>query len=223
MVGIVTALLLAGAALLLTAPVRGAGHGMGKGKGAGFRPVPGIGAGSGAGSGPRNGLLNGPQPGPDEAPHGVSDPALMLDLIAAMLDAGQPLLPALAVLQDVVEAETGAALRRLRAALELGAPWPAAWQLAVADQDLRGTGAVRSAPVLQLRQALTFVATTGAPAAAVCLAQAAQIRRLQAREAERRAAALGVQLVVPLGLCALPAFIALTVAPLLLALLPDFQ
>ncbi|MET4059812.1 pilus assembly protein TadC [Arthrobacter sp. UYP6] len=147
---------------------------------------------------------------------GIQDPALMLDLTAAMLEAGQPLLQALAVLADVVDAETSACLRRVQAALELGASWSAAWELAAP-----GHGGLTN-PAMHLREALRFAATTGAPSAAVLVAEAAQIRRRRSREAERRAAALGVRLVVPLGLCALPAFVALTVVPLLLSLLPSF-
>ena len=165
---------------------------------------------------------------------GVADPALMLDLVAAMLDAGQSLLPALGVLADVVDPHTALCLRRVQSALELGAPWAVAWELAepgpssestgppAADSQRRSRAGLSGSAAAQLRDALTFVATTGAPSAAVLLAAAAQLRRRRAREAERRAAALGVRLVVPLGLCALPAFIVLTVVPLLLSLLPSF-
>ena len=152
---------------------------------------------------------------------GIEDPALMLDLVAAMLEAGQPLLPALDVLADVTGPGTSGCLRRVQAALELGAPWDAAWELAVAGHSGHPSG-VSADPAANLREALRFVATTGAPSADVLVAEAAQIRRRRSREAERRAAALGVRLVVPLGLCALPAFVALTVVPLLLSLLPSF-
>jgi pilus assembly protein TadC len=46
------------------------------------------------------------------------------------------------------------------------------------------------------------------------------LRRRRNREAEKRAAALGVRLVIPLGACALPAFVCLGVVPVLLSLLP---
>ena len=146
---------------------------------------------------------------------GIEDPALMLDLTAAMLEAGQPLLQALSVLAEVVEPDTSVCLCRVQAALELGAPWAAAWDLAAPERSRLPE------PAAHLREALRFAATTGAPSAAVLVAEAAQIRRRRAREAERRAAALGVRLVVPLGLCALPAFVALTVVPLLMSLLPS--
>ena len=173
------------------------------------------------GSGPHSALNGNTLPGnkPGHSVNvgiGIDDPALMLDLVAAMLEAGQPLLQALAVLADVVDPKTSRCLRRVQAGLELGAPWAAAWELA-------SPGPVGlPAPATHLRKALRFAATTGAPSAAVLLAEAAQIRRRRSREAERRAAALGVRLVVPLGLCALPAFVALSVVPLLLSLLPSF-
>lgn len=194
-----------------------------------LEPAPGFTADPDGGPGPDAGPQRGSgPPGVDGRTAGVDDPALMLDLVAAMLDAGQPLLSALSVLADIAEPRTAGSLRRVRAALELGAPWAAAWELAVphlgnpAARSLLPSPAVGPDPAACLRDALTFVATTGAPSAAVLMAEAAQLRRRRSREAERRAAALGVRLVVPLGLCALPAFIVLTVVPLLLSLLPAF-
>ncbi|MCC9196967.1 type II secretion system F family protein [Arthrobacter sp. zg-Y820] len=221
MPGVLVAVLLAGAfGLLLWLPGRSTGP-----AGAAARPAQGFGRSDAPGQATLQST-------------GISDPALMLDLVAAMLDAGQSLLPALGVLADVVDSGTAVCLRRVQAALALGAPWAAAWDLAEpepdpvpAAPDSSGSPSFRfprrgpvppKAPAAQLRAALTFVATTGAPSAAVLLAEAAQLRRRRAREAERRAAALGVRLVVPLGLCALPAFLALTVVPLLLSLLPAF-
>ena len=151
---------------------------------------------------------------------GIRDPALMLDLAAAMLAAGRPLNTVLRVLSEAAEPPLGAILRRVVTALELGAAWEQAWDLA----GRHGTPSGRSSPssAAALRHALAFAASSGAPSAQVLHAEAAQIRRRRAREAERRAAALGIHLVLPLGLCALPAFLCFTVVPLLLALLPEF-
>lgn len=194
MAGTLVAVLLAAAAALLLLP------------GWNTAPVPGSPNGAGAQNTQRHNKGAGP---------GIEDPALMLDLTAAMLEAGQPLLHALSILAEVVEPETSLCLARVQAALELGAPWAAAWELAAPERSRLPE------PAVHLREALRFAATTGAPSAAVLVAEAAQIRRRRARDAERRAAALGVRLVVPLGLCALPAFVALTVVPLLLSLLPS--
>lgn len=150
-------------------------------------------------------------------PAGISDPALMLDLLAAMLESGRPLSAALEILEEATDPVAAAELMRLRSALAMGASWSAAWDLAESGR-VHGTGGI--AP---LRPALTFAATTGAPAAGILYAHASQHRRRRSRDAEQRAAVLGVQLVLPLGLCSLPAFAALTVVPLLLSLLPAFR
>jgi pilus assembly protein TadC len=68
--------------------------------------------------------------------------------------------------------------------------------------------------------ALAFTHLTGAPSAAVLRSSAAFERRAELRRAERRAAELGVRLVVPLGLCALPAFVCLGIVPVVISLLP---
>lgn len=156
---------------------------------------------------------------PGSGGHGLRDPALMLDLAAAMLSAGRPLNTVLQVLSDAAEPPFNTVLRRAVTALELGASWEQAWDLA----ESQGTPSARGAPApaTVLRDALAFAASSGAPSAQVLHAQAAQLRRRRAREAERRAAALGIHLVLPLGLCALPAFLCFTVVPLLLALLPE--
>ena len=157
---------------------------------------------------------------PPQGGAGIRDPALMLDLAAAMLSAGRPLNTVLQVLSEAAEPPLDAVLRRTVTALELGASWEQAWDLA----DRQGTSSARGAAAqgAVLRGALAFAASSGAPSAQVLHAQAAQLRRRRARDAERRAAALGIHLVLPLGLCALPAFLCFTVVPLLLALLPEF-
>ena len=96
-------------------------------------------------------------------------------------------------------------------ALAIGADWDTAW---------RSSGA-QASQILVLRDTLAFAALTGAPSAALLYAQAARLRRERNRAAEQRAAALGVKLVVPLGLCSLPAFVCLGVVPVLLGLLPS--
>jgi len=67
--------------------------------------------------------------------------------------------------------------------------------------------------------ALDLARRAGAPAA-VLLRAAAEERRRDARAAARAAAErLGVQLVLPLGVCVLPAFVVVAVVPLVLSLL----
>ncbi|WP_146360729.1 type II secretion system F family protein [Arthrobacter yangruifuii] len=161
----------------------------------------------------------------------VSDPALMLDL-TAMLEAGQSLPSALAILAEGADPATARELLRLVSALDLGLPWDTAWQLAAGMPEeqapystARATGdafpaALPGSALADLGPALRFTARTGAPSAAVLYSHADSLRRRRQTEARRRAAALGVRLVMPLGLCSLPAFVALTVVPLLMSLLP---
>ncbi|MDR7082603.1 hypothetical protein J2X01_001892 [Arthrobacter ginsengisoli] len=141
---------------------------------------------------------------------GLGDTAMMLELIGAMLEAGAGLGRALGLVAELATPEVRGPLRPVVAALAIGADWDTAWRSA----DVRSPG------LLALRQALGFAALTGAPSSAILYAQAARMRRARFRSAEKQAAALGVKLVVPLGLCSLPAFVCLGVVPVLLAMLP---
>ncbi|MCB5274605.1 hypothetical protein BJG92_02142 [Arthrobacter sp. SO5] len=151
------------------------------------------------------------RPVPGQAtPAELGDTAMMLELIGAMLDAGAGLGRSLELVALVAAAEFSVPLRPVVSALALGADWQTAWH----------SSGVRSPKLIVLRDALGFAALTGAPSSAILYAQAARIRREQFRAAEKQAAALSVRLVIPLGLCSLPAFLCLGVAPVLLALLP---
>lgn len=156
-----------------------------------------------AGSNPRTA---GPEPGAA----GLRDTAMMLELLAAMLDAGAGIGRSLELVAGVSSPRYRDALRPVVAALAIGADWETAWR----------SSSARLPGILELRDALGFAALTGAPSSAILYAQAARLRRERFRAAEKRAASLGVKLVVPLGLCSLPAFICLGVVPVLLALVP---
>ncbi|MGO2632782.1 MAG: type II secretion system F family protein [Galactobacter sp.] len=71
-----------------------------------------------------------------------------------------------------------------------------------------------------LREALALAEGTGAPVSVVLSRRAHEQRRGRARDEEARAASLAVKLVLPMGLCGLPAFICLGVVPIALALMP---
>lgn len=149
--------------------------------------------------------------GPEQGSPGLRDTAMMLELVAAMLDAGAGIGRSLELVAAVSSPRYRDALRPVVSALAIGADWETAWR----------SSAVRLPEVLELRDALAFAALTGAPSSAILYAQAARLRRERFRAAEKRAASLGVKLVVPLGLCSLPAFICLGVLPVLLALVPS--
>ena len=147
----------------------------------------------------------------DDSVDGLRDTAMMLELVAAMLDAGSGIGRSLELVAASASKDYSKALRPVVSALAIGADWETAWR----------SSEVRLPEILELRDALGFAALTGAPSSAILYAQAARLRRERFRAAEKRAASLGVKLVIPLGLCSLPAFICLGVVPVLLALVPS--
>lgn len=163
-----------------------------------------AGAGTGAGDAPGRGSGEG-------SVAGLRDTAMMLELVAAMLDAGSGIGRSLELVAASASKDYSKALRPVVSALAIGADWETAWR----------SSEVRLPEILELRDALGFAALTGAPSSAILYAQAARLRRERFRAAEKRAASLGVKLVIPLGLCSLPAFICLGVVPVLLALVPS--
>ncbi|WP_431813481.1 type II secretion system F family protein [Kocuria sp. cx-455] len=136
--------------------------------------------------------------------------ATLVELTATQLDAGLPLAEAVSILAHSTAGSGYPELRPVAAALRLGLDWDSAWSSA--------DGA--SGALLDYRDALEFTATSGAASASVLRGQAEQVRRAQFRRAERAAEALSVRLVLPLGLCCLPAFMCWGVLPVLMSLLP---
>ena len=65
---------------------------------------------------------------------------------------------------------------------------------------------------------LAFSRAAGVPAAALLHAEAEERRRAARADGQRRAVELGTRLLLPLGVCILPAFIALGVAPIVLSI-----
>lgn len=165
----------------------------------------------------RRSLVPGPGPAATEGRLGTS---VRLELIGTMLEAGLSVAGAVLVLGRW---ESG--LRRPGAApdpletvgqrLGLGLEWDLCWSEALASAPKP-----RRKDLEDLESALGFAVRTGAPGADLLRAQAARLRRAAHRDAEKAAAALGVRLVVPLGLCSLPAFICLGVLPVLIGLVP---
>ena len=133
------------------------------------------------------------------------DTALVLELLAAQLRAG---LAPLAALGTLAEALNSRALHTVCQRLQMGSGWGSAWSGPAA-----GTFG-------ELRDALAPAYTGGAPSTALLLSLADAHRLSERRAAERAAGKLSVALVVPLGLCSLPAFICLGIVPILISLLP---
>lgn len=194
------------------------GDGSNPDSGAGSGSGPSAGSDSGAKAGARWASPSGTRRGGGVAtsaqrktPPGLADAAMMLELVGAMLESGASVGRALELVAQPASPRFGSALRPVVAALAIGADWDTAWR----------SSAESFPEVLDLQAALGFSALTGAPSASILYAQAARLRRARFRAAEKRAGALGVKLVIPLGLCSLPAFICLGVVPVLLALLPS--
>lgn len=133
------------------------------------------------------------------------DAALVLELLAAQLRAG---LAPLAALGTLAEALNSRALHAVCQRLQMGSSWGNAWSGSAA-----GTFG-------ELRDVLAPAYTGGAPSTALLLSLADAHRLSERRAAERAAGKLSVALVVPLGLCSLPAFICLGIVPILISLLP---
>lgn len=162
------------------------------------------------GSGPRSSR---PRSSPlrrrDPGPPGP-DVALVCDLVAAAVGAGLPPGRALEAALDALAAEgfaEDAVLRRAAVRLSWGA-----------DPDefaavLAGCGAWDD-----LAETLLLSARTGAPAATLLSSAAASRRARRRWEVEAAAGRLAARLVLPLGLCTLPAFLLLGVVPVVLTL-----
>jgi Flp pilus assembly protein TadB len=133
----------------------------------------------------------------------TADAPLAAELLAAALAAGVPLERAVPVVADAIGGPLGRRMRRVGHLVRLGRPAASAWGV-LGDE----------AALAPLVAAVARSARTGAPLADLIVLAAGDLRdqaRAQAR-AEIRAAS--VRAVLPLGLCLLPAFALLGVAPL---------
>ncbi|SPT55362.1 type II secretion system F family protein [Schaalia odontolytica] len=131
-----------------------------------------------------------------------ADAALACDLASAGLACGAAI-PR--VLDALASASTCEALSWTARALRLGAAWDEAWE---------------ETPVWThpLRDALESSWTSGSAPETMLARSASWERRTRLTEAKTRAEELGVRLVGPLGVCFLPAFLALGIVPLLASL-----
>ena len=135
----------------------------------------------------------------------------MLELLAAQLRAGLGLTGALQALGRALAHEERAisdALEHITLTLTVSADWQAAWD-------------GYNHPLLrELARILAPAYSAGTPSAALLRHCAATYRLEERRAAERASAKLAVALVLPLGLCSLPAFICCGVIPIVISLLP---
>jgi Flp pilus assembly protein TadB len=165
--------------------------------------APGIGSalvGLGAALGVRH-LLGRP------AAADTAELAACWELVAVCLAAGLPVAPAVTAAADPVRGEAGERLRRVAGLLALGADPGQAWASAEGVPELAG-----------FARAAARSAGTGSALAQVARAESARLRAELADGAQARAQRAAVQITAPLGVCFLPAFIVLGVAPVVIGL-----
>jgi hypothetical protein len=127
--------------------------------------------------------------------------------LAVCLEAGLPVALAVAGAAESLTGAAGAQLRRVSGVLELGADPADAWQ-----------GAAATPPLAAFARAAARSACTGAALAQVARAEGARIRAQLVDSAHARAQRAAVLITGPLGLCFLPAFLVLGIAPVVIGL-----
>ncbi len=135
---------------------------------------------------------------------------------SALLWAGRRWNAALAARASRGRGDAGLELELLAIAMSSGASIERAREVvgrAMGDHRLVADGARHVDTVLEL------ATRAGAPVAELLRAEALRLRRAARAAGAERAAALGVRLMVPLGLCVLPSFVLLGVVPLMISVI----
>jgi pilus assembly protein TadC len=142
--------------------------------------------------------------------HAAADLPVAADLLAAVLRGGAPADRAAALVADALGGPLGELLARVARATLLGAPPEEAWGhlSAVAGSERLIRAAVRSSH-------------SGAALAGALTRVADDLRADRAVAAEAAAHRAGVLIVLPLGLCFLPAFVLAGLVPVIVAVLGD--
>lgn len=143
--------------------------------------------------------------GTPSGPTSLLSTPLVMELVAAALDAGLPLPAAVAAAVTACGPPTEKQLSQVVELWRLGAPTDRAWMQAES----------RWKP---LARCLLLAERTGASAATVLRSAATDLRSTRRRKARASAHRLGVGLVLPLGLTTLPAFLLWAVVPVVLGL-----
>ena len=138
--------------------------------------------------------------------HGLATATpVILELLAAALSVGVSVPRALTATGNAIGGSAGLDLAQAGRHLELGAGWRQAWAHTPAQFRI-------------ISAALRPGWEDGAAVTEALRAAGEAARRVQQDEARIAAGRLGVRLVLPLGLCLLPAFVLIGIVPMLLAL-----
>jgi Flp pilus assembly protein TadB len=148
--------------------------------------------------------LTNPNREPKPDPLGL---AATWDLLAACLRAGLPVPAAVTAIADDLPADAGRALRATAELLAMGADPVDAW-----------TPAMACPHTATLARGARHTARSGTALADVVAALAETVRDSAGDAAEARAQRAGVLIAAPLGVCFLPAFICLGIAPVVAGL-----
>lgn len=141
--------------------------------------------------------------------NGTQGPALAAawELLAVCLQAGLPVATATGAAATSLGGDTGRRLRRVAGLLELGSDPAQAWESTAHHRELAA-----------FARAAGRSAGTGAALAQVARGESERIRTGLLDAAEARAQRAGVLVTGPLGLCFLPAFLVLGIAPVVIGL-----
>lgn len=142
---------------------------------------------------------------------GLDEVPQALDLLAACLAAGSPMVTAVATVAEMSGPAAAEVLGRVAAQLRLGRSAPDAWS-ALADHP-HWAGPARD---------IARSARSGTSLAQVLQVHADDARRRAAAAATKAARQVGVKSVLPLMVCFLPAFVLVGVVPIIAGLLTDF-
>lgn len=140
-----------------------------------------------------------------EVPSGAAD---VLELLALALAGGAPVPAALKAVASVLPERQAGALAAVATGVDGSADAEHAWAGAPASW-------------MPARRALQLAHEAGVPPGPLLSGAAQDVRREALAQVEVATARLSVQLVVPLGLAFLPAFVLTTVVPVVLALAGD--
>lgn len=140
----------------------------------------------------------------------LADLPLLLDLLASCLAGGAALPAAARAVGAAVPGPGGRRLQAVAALLAVGAPPQEAWSAL--------SGGAPDDPLAPAARALARASDGGAPVAAAVARMAVEARADARSVAEQAARRVGVHVVAPLGLCFLPAFVLLSVVPVVAGL-----
>jgi Flp pilus assembly protein TadB len=141
------------------------------------------------------------------APEPDTELAAGWELLAVCLEAGLPVALAVTAAAEPLRGAVGARLRRTAGLLELGADAEAAW-----------LAAERLPALATFARAAGRSASTGSALAQVARAEAERIRAGLLDTAQAKAQRAAVLITAPLGVCFLPAFMVLGIAPVVVGL-----